>query len=155
MRQAKGEPAPARRDAHVELGVDSFIPKQYVPSERQRMEIYRRLARCATPEELAQLAADLADAYGPVGPETQTMLDMAEVRIRSGAFGIQSIIRMDPDIIFTFRNFTPAKHLFDGARGTVRLPDNRTVHWRLPKAYMEMPTLLNVLLNQMRGKKSQ
>jgi transcription-repair coupling factor (superfamily II helicase) len=153
VRQAKGEPAPVRRDAHVDLGVDSFIPKEYVPSDRQRMEIYRRLARCATAAELQQLSTDLADAFGPVPPEAQTLLDLAETRVRAGDFGIQSIIRMDPDLIFTFRDFTPAKHLFDGARGSVRLPDERTVHWRLPKAYMEMPTLLRVLLNRLRQAK--
>ena len=153
VRQAKGEPAPVRRDAHVELGVDSFIPKEYVPSDRQRMEIYRRLARCSNAAELRQLATDLADAYGPVPSEAQTLLDLAETRVRAGDFGIQSIIRMDPDLIFTFRDFTPAKHLFDGARGSVRLPDDRTVHWRLPKAYMEMPTLLRVLLNRLRQAK--
>jgi transcription-repair coupling factor (superfamily II helicase) len=153
VRQAKGEPAPARRDTHVELGVDSFIPKEYVPSDRQRMEIYRRLARCASAAELQQLSTDLADAYGPVPAEAQTLLDLAEARVRAADFGIQSIILMDPDLIFTFRDFTPAKHLFDGARGSVRLPDDRTVYWRLPKAYMEMPTLLRVLLNRLRQAK--
>jgi transcription-repair coupling factor (superfamily II helicase) len=153
VRQAKGEPAPPRRDTHVELGVDSFIPKEYVPSDRQRMEVYRRLARCAGAADMEQLATDLADAYGPVPPEAQTLLDLAEVRVRAAQFGIQSIIRIDPDIVFTFRDFTPAKHLFEGARGSVRLPDDHTVYWRLPKAYMEMPTLLRVLLNRLRQAK--
>jgi transcription-repair coupling factor (superfamily II helicase) len=153
VRQAKGEPPPARRDTHVELGVDSFIPNAYVPSERQRMEVYRRLARCADARDIEQLSKDLADAYGPVPGEVQTMLDLTEVRVRAGEFGIQSIIRMDPDIIFTFRDFRPAEHLFDGARGTVRLPDAKTAHWRLPKGYLEMPTLLRVLLNRLRQAK--
>jgi len=38
----QGKPVPERREVHVELGADAYIPRSYVPSERQRMEIYRR-----------------------------------------------------------------------------------------------------------------
>jgi transcription-repair coupling factor (superfamily II helicase) len=142
VRELRGEPAAPRADVHVELGIDAYVPKTYVPSSRQRMEIYRRLVSCRTSDDLEQLSADLADAYGPVPPAVTTLLDLAEVRVLAAALGIESIIRMDPDIIFAIRDFSAAKGLFEGASGTVRLPDEHTVHWRLGAAYLEMPTLL-------------
>ena len=155
VRQLKGEVLPMHHEVHVELGVDSYIPRDFVPSERQRMEIYRRMVRCGSFEELTQLTADIKDAYGPMPAAVATMLDLAEVRVRSGQLGIRSIIRMDPDLIFTFYDFKLAGKLFDGARGTVRLPDDHTVHWRLPPAYLEMPTLVRVLLNRLRQAQGQ
>ena len=150
VRSVRGEPSASRPEVHVELGVDSRIPPRYIPSDRQRMEVYRRLVRCRAPEELAQLERDLADAYGPIGPDVRTLLDLAEARLLAARCGIDSIIRMDPDVIFTFRVFAAAKDLFAGAAGTVRLPDDHTVHWRPPPAFLTQPTLLRVLLNRLR-----
>jgi len=150
VRELTGTPAPVRREAHVELGLDVYIPRWYVPVDRQRMEIYRRMARSRTPEELAQLSADLSDAYGKIPPEVQTMFDLAEIRIRSGTLNIESIVRMDPDIIFTVNDLQAAKGVFEDAPGSVRMPDQRTVHWRPPKGYLESPTLVVILLRRLR-----
>ena len=148
--ELRGDGPPKRRDVHVELGVDVYIPRWYIPSERQRMEIYRRMVKCGEPEELTQLSTDLADAYGKIPPVVQTLLDLAEVRVLAATAGIESIVRMDPDIIFTVRDFQAARAIFDGAAGSVRLPDEKTVHWRPPKPYLELPTLITVLLRRLR-----
>ncbi|HEV8377330.1 MAG TPA: transcription-repair coupling factor, partial [Tepidisphaeraceae bacterium] len=63
-RQLKNEPKPTRPEAHVDIGLSAFIPKQYIPADRQRMDAYRRLSRCTTLEMVAELVNDLKDAYG-------------------------------------------------------------------------------------------
>jgi len=143
------EPA-ARREVHVELGIDAYLPASYVPSDRQRMELYRRLAGCGSVAELEQLREELADAYGAAPEVAVALLDVAEARLRAGAAGIDSIIRMDPDLVFTVKDFAAAEQVFRGPLGTVRLPDDHTAHWRLPAACLEMPTLLRVLLKRLR-----
>jgi transcription-repair coupling factor (superfamily II helicase) len=150
VRELRGEPMPHRREVHVDLGLDVYIPKSYIPAERQRMEIYRRLVQCGDVKELQTLAEGLADAYGPLPSQAQTVIDLAEIGLLAGTVGVESIIRMDPDIIFAIRDMNAAKRIFEGAIGTARLPDNRTVHWRLPQAYREMPTLVNVMLRRLR-----
>ena len=57
---------------------------------------------------------------------------------------------MDPDIIFKVKDFSRARHVFEDAPGTARLPDDHTVHWRLPGAYRQMPTLVIVMLKRFR-----
>jgi len=150
VRDMRGEPQPETPDCHIEVGIDAYIPRSYVPSQRQRMEIYRRLARCHAAEELAQLRDGLADAYGPVPGEIETLLDLAEARILAGALAIRSIILMGPDLVFAVRDAAAADRLFDGAAGSVRLPDPETIHWRPPPAYREMPTLMTILLKRLR-----
>jgi len=148
--ELKGRPLPQRRGVHLELGIDAYIPRLYVPSQRQRMELYRRLADCSDTDQLRRLAADMDDAFGPLPTAVDTLLDLAEIRIRAAEAGIDSIILMEPDLVFTIRDFQAAKALFEGAAGSVRLPDEKTAHWRLPEAYRQMPTLVNVLLNRLR-----
>jgi len=150
VRELRGETVPERPDVHIELGIDAYIPRSYVPSQRQRMEIYRRLVQCADAEEIDRLRDDLADAYGPVPEEMEALLNTAEIRVLAGNLGIESIILMGPDLVFSVRDFSVAKGVFDEARGSVRLPDDHTVHWRPPPAYREMPTLLRILLRRLR-----
>ncbi|MFW6133931.1 MAG: TRCF domain-containing protein, partial [Planctomycetota bacterium] len=150
VRRLKGEPVPMQRRTHVDLGIDVYIPRSYVPGDSQRMEIYRRLARCGSRDELEQVRADLSDAYGAAPQEVQTLLDLAEVRLRAAAAGIERIVLHGPDVIFTVGDFDRAGAVFEGAAGSVRLPDATTAHWRPPTAYLQMPTLLRVLLKQLR-----
>ena len=150
VRDLRGEPTAPRRDVHVELGLDAYIPRTYMPSDRQRMEVYRRLARCVDEADIVQLSSDLADAYGAVPDEVRTLLDLAEVRARAGALGVTSIIMMGPDIVFSITDFSAVEAVFAGSAGTVRLPDEKTAHWRLPPPYRQMPTLMRVLLKRLR-----
>ena len=150
VREMRGDKAPARRDVHVDLGLELMIPRGFVPSERQRMEVYRRLVAAAGPAEIRQVGSDLRDAYGKLPAGVNTLLDVAEVRALAGQLGIDSIILMEPDLIFTVSNMQLAKAVFEGAAGTARIPDARTVHWRLPAVYRQMPTMVTVLLKRLR-----
>jgi len=150
VRELRGEEPPPRRDVNVDLGVSVYLPRSYIPADRQRMEVYRRIVRCSTEEELTQLQADLVDVYGKMPPAMETLLAEAEVRILAGALGISSVVLMKPDIIFGIRDWQQAEHAFEGAAGSVRLPDDRTAYWRPPASYLELPTLLAVLRKQLK-----
>jgi len=150
VRNLTGEAPPPRRDVSIDLGISAYIPRAYITSDRQRMEVYRRMARCSDEPELGQLRADLLDAYGKIPPALETLLTVAEIRVLAGRVGIQSIVLMKPDIIFNIRDWPLAKDVFEGAGGTVRLPDDRTVHWRLPPNYLEPATLLPVMRKQLK-----
>ena len=85
-----------------------------------------------------------ADHAPPV--HWRTRIDLAEVRVRAGQWRIGSIIKKPPDLIFSVEHMGMMNDLFDGASGTVRMPDHQTLHWRLPPNYLEPPTMLTVLL---------
>ena len=150
VHRLRGEEPPPQVDVHVELGVDAYVPRSYVGSPRQRMEVYRRLATVRTSEELAQLAADLADAYGAVPETVDALLMVAEIRILAGVLGIERIILHRPDVVFTISTPALADSALAGMAGSVRLADQETAHWRPPPAYLEQPTLLMVLRKQLK-----
>jgi transcription-repair coupling factor (superfamily II helicase) len=151
VRRLKGEKPKPKRDVNVDIGVSAYVPRAYIASDRQRMEVYRRIVRCEGADGLEQLRADLRDAYGPIPEDCQTLLELAEVRILAGRCGFDSVILMAPDLIFTARDLKAADRTFSGATGSVRMPDKETIHWRLPANYLEQPaTLLAVLRKQLR-----
>ncbi len=145
VRQLSGKPAETHHHVHVDLGVEASLSRGYIPSDRQRMEIYRRIARCHSSEDVKQLAGDLVDAFGPLDEQVQLLLDLTEIRSLAGCLGVDSIILVKPDLVFGIRDFTLADKFLKGAAGSVRLPDAKTAHWRPPRGYLEMPTMLIVL----------
>ncbi|MBI4718297.1 MAG: transcription-repair coupling factor [Planctomycetes bacterium] len=145
IRRLKNEPDPTPPAVHVDLDVAAHIPANYISADRSRIEVYRRVVSCRTPEELEQLLRDLTDAFGPIPKPLERLLELAEIRVHARRFGIVSISLRPPDVVFIVDNLPQAEPLFAGAAGSVRMPDPRTVHWRVPANYLETPTLLAVL----------
>ncbi|MCC7291810.1 MAG: transcription-repair coupling factor [Phycisphaerales bacterium] len=149
VRRMKNEPDPLPPPVHLELEVVAHIPESYIGSERARIEAYRRIASCPTLPDLQQLERDLADAFGSPPKEVTQLMELVELRVRAAAFGIRSIILRRPDVVFTIGKMSAAQAVFEGAPGTVRMPDAQTVHLRLPPKYMEPGTLTAVLRRMM------
>ncbi len=141
----KSEPDPTPPPVHVDLDVAAHIPPHYITADRSRIEIYRRIVACRTEADLAQLERDLIDAFGPFPKEVQRLLELAEIRVYGRRFGIQSISLRPPDVVFLIDDLPTAEPLFTDAPGSVRMPDPKTIHLRLPPDCLEPVTLLPIL----------
>ena len=67
-------------EVRVELPVDASIPHDYVPSERLRLDAYRKIAGATTSEEITAVRAELVDRYGPLPTESENLLAVAAFR---------------------------------------------------------------------------
>ncbi len=151
VKRMRGDKVENRSSAHLELDVEAYIPRGYIESDRQRMDCYRRMATCRTPEDVEQLEKDLRDTFGPPPASAQTLLTLAEIRVRAGQYGIKTIMRKEPDLIFQFDGeIKKLEALFANASGRASLPDPNTLHWRLPEHYFFGDSLLPILRNLFR-----
>ena len=151
VRQLKQEPKPTTPDAHVDIGIASSLPKTYIPGDRQRMDVYRRLTRCTSLEMLQALQQDITDAFGEAPRQAVILFALTELRLLAGLYGIESILRKPPDVILTVRDAARTQAGLAGAPGTLRVVDEKTVYFRPPAGYLEPETLLMVLKNLMRA----
>jgi transcription-repair coupling factor (superfamily II helicase) len=149
-RQLKNEAKPVAPEAHVDIGISAFIPRTYIPADRQRMDVYRRLTRCNGVEMLAALEKDMKDAFGDPPRQAVLLMALTEVRLLCQHFGISSIIKKDPDVVLTVSDAAKAQAALLGAPGTLRVIDEKTVYLRMPPTFMASETLLMVLKNLMR-----
>jgi hypothetical protein len=99
---------------------------------------------------LMMLEQDLKDAFGEPPRQAILLFALTELRLLSGLFGVESIIRKDPDVILTVRDAARAQAALAGAPGSLRVIDAQTVYLRMPASFMEAETLLMVLKNLMR-----
>ena len=155
VRQIKGEPIEAAPTANIDLGFVATIPKNYIPADRSRLDVYRRIAVAGTDEELKQLAGELADVYGPLPDEVNRLLDIGELRIAAGKLDIKSIVAHGGNLVFSFAADADenAKRLFQDVAAKYTVADETTVYLHLPKSYFEQQTLLSFLRKILRGKK--
>ena len=137
VRRLKNEPDPVRPVVQVDLDVAAHVPRQYIAADRSRIEVYRRLVTCGTESELDQFRRDLVDTFGPYPHEVRRLLEVAEIRVLARLFGIQSISLRPPDVVFGVENARAAREAFKDAPGTVRMPDSKTIHLRLPPGDLE------------------
>jgi transcription-repair coupling factor (superfamily II helicase) len=149
-RQLKNEPKPARPEAHVDIGLTAHIPKTYIDSDGQRMDVYRRLSRCGELEIIGELRKDMEDAFGEAPRPVVLLFALTELRLLAGHFGIESMIKQEPDVILKVRDAGAAQQGLVGAPGTLRVVDEKTVYFRPPKAYLEPDALLVTLCNLMK-----
>jgi transcription-repair coupling factor (superfamily II helicase) len=150
VRGLKNEAKPTTPEAHVDIGVSAFLPKTWIAGDRQRMDVYRRLTRCTSVDMLNLLEHDVKDAFGELPKQAVILFAMTELRLLAGHWGIESIIRKEPDVVLTVTDAARAQAALTGAPGTLRLIDPRTVYLRMPPSFLQSETLLMVLKNLMR-----
>ncbi|MCC6238986.1 MAG: transcription-repair coupling factor [Phycisphaerales bacterium] len=148
--QLKNQPKAVLPEAHVDIGISAFIPKTYIAADRQRMDVYRRLTRCGNLEMLQNLSNDLVDAFGEIPRQVMVLITLTELRLLAGVYGIESIIKKEPDCVLTVHNAARAQQALTGAPGTLRVIDEKTVYLRMPPTFMESDALLMVLRNLLR-----
>ena len=112
-------------EVKIELPVEAHLPHDYVPSERLRLEMYKRLAEVRSDDDVATLREELVDRYGEPPVEVTRLLAVASFRARCRQAGITEVTLAGKHV-----RFHP-----------VELPDSRVVRLQrlYPKSLVKAP----------------
>ena len=133
----------------LDLDIHNHIPRSYIPSDRQRMDVYRRLANCHNRKDLEQLESDLKDQFGKVPRVVDDLLQLAGIRLLAADWEIQSIVEHRPDLIFTMNSMKKVKKLFQSMEEKVRILDGHKVYLRLQENYFDTPATTLAFLRKL------
>jgi len=87
-----GKPAALpHMETRVDVKVDAYLPESYVKDDRQRMEMYKRIAGLVTDADRADILDELMDRFGDVPPAVETLLDIAQLRAQANKLGISQV----------------------------------------------------------------
>src|SRR5436305_4566090 len=86
-----GEQVEQLREVRIELPVDVHLPHDYVPSERLRLEMYKRLAEVRGDDDVDQVRAEMVDRYGAPPAPVERLLDVARFRGAARSAGLSEV----------------------------------------------------------------
>ena len=103
-RLMSGDAAPKPRPADVSMDIPAYLPDDYIEAQEAKLDVYKRLARFETPEEIEALRVELRDRFGAVPAPAEAMLAMGLLRIVGGILGIEGILVRGEEARITFRD---------------------------------------------------
>ncbi len=128
VRTLTRQPEKPRFDASVELSWRAFLPRDYVPGPRVKVELYRRLSRTRSLERLADFRQELLDRFGPLPTNAENLIAEAELRILAERWAIERIHVEDEYIVLTYRSARRIEKLARLRPGQIRVVDERTAY---------------------------
>ncbi|NDA40385.1 MAG: transcription-repair coupling factor, partial [Actinobacteria bacterium] len=78
-------------ECKVEIPITAHLSTDYVPSDRLRLDLYRRLADAHGDLEVDAIQEELQDRFGALPEEAVRLLEIAKLRIRVKQFGIRDL----------------------------------------------------------------
>ncbi len=87
----------------VVFDTPAHLPESYVPDDATKLDLYRRLARASTPDEIDELRTEMRERFGPPPVEAEALLDMARLRTMGAQIGLQHVLIRGNEARLTFR----------------------------------------------------
>jgi transcription-repair coupling factor (superfamily II helicase) len=150
VRALKSQPPRQAVEVNVDLPWPAFLPRDYVPGQKLRIEVYRRLARLRDPQTLADFRQELRDRYGPPPDPVEWLLKTTEVRLLCVRWQLAGVHRDGPDLVLSYRNRSLADRLAASSRGRAKVVDDKSLYLRL-KPEEDNPAGMYKLLTKVLG----
>ncbi len=136
LRGGSSEEEESAREVRIELPVDAFLPEEYVPSERLRLEIYTKIAACTSESARTAVREELCDRYGTIPHQSERLFAISRLRELCASVGIEEVTQVGRHIRFAPVELPDSrqarlKRLFPGA---IAKPAIRVVLVPLPGA---------------------
>jgi transcription-repair coupling factor (superfamily II helicase) len=131
VRQLKQQPPRVAVEVNVDLPWPAYLPRDYVPGQKLRIEVYRRLARLRDARKLEDFRQELRDRYGPPPEPAEWLLRTTEIRLACVRWQVASVHRDGKDLVLSYRNRNKAEQLAKRSRGRVKVVDEKSAYLRL------------------------
>lgn len=161
---------------HLEVTLDlpwpAILPRDYVAGQKQKIEVYRRLARIRRLERLEDFRQELRDRFGPVPEAVEWLLRLAELRLLATRWQLatlhlegKGVKEPEPggaegnahfhatgavDVVLGYRNRRKMERLVKRAGPRLRIVDESSAYYRLEADELEPIALYNCLKHLLR-----
>lgn len=111
---------PAREDAMrketetvIESDIEALIPDIYIESDAERLDVYRRLYRCHSADEIVQIRAELRDRFGEYPEEVDHLFRLVQLRVAAATVGFMKL-NLHSDTLALFFPPSDEKNFYEG-----------------------------------------
>lgn len=151
VKRLRGETVDKRVETDMDFGVAAFIPADYIPDTRQKVEIYQKIAKLEDVDGIAALRDECRDRFGPLPEELANLFEVTRARQILQKNQVTGIRRRGSRLIVDVPlGYTPPG-LADRPKDEVRRVDGKTIHLLLPPELDDIRLIVDGLVRALRG----
>lgn len=91
----------------IEIGVDAYLPEDWIEDGLSRITIYQRLARITSEKEIALIREEILDRFGPIPEPAEMLFLITEIALWAGRLRIQGVQQRRGMLAITFAEYPP------------------------------------------------
>ena len=104
VKRKKGEEVTGDNQVSVDLDIDAFIPGDYIASENQKIDVYKRISCILTKEEADDMRDELTDRFGAIPRSVENLIDVSLLRTQARDVFVTDIVQKENGIEFRVLN---------------------------------------------------
>ena len=145
VRSLKKMPAKLALHVDIDLPIEAFLPDEYIPEPRQKIDLYRRLTRVESYDQLAQLHEEMLDRFGPLPPPVSRLLVLSERRLDAAVWQVESVFLDDAFLVLKSSHGPRLAQLKNASKWPIRIVDEHSAYLRLTEEGRSPEHLLDLL----------
>jgi len=104
IRELKGEAVEeVQVETSINLGIDIYIPHNYIEDENLRMTFYKKIASARDAKRIDEVHAEIRDRFGAVPENVEGLLEFVKLKLYAQEIGVLSIAREGATIAIRFQ----------------------------------------------------
>ena len=138
VRAMQNLPPKLTADVDIDLPVEAYLPDDYVPDLRHKIDLYRRLAKINNAAEIQLIREEFQDRFGSPPDAVNRMLELAELRLDAAAWLIASITTNNRFIVLNYTDRQRIEQLAKTSTIPIRVVDHKKAY--IPTTQYDMNT---------------
>jgi transcription-repair coupling factor (superfamily II helicase) len=104
VRALAGELVNPEEDVSFELGVQAYIPQNYIEDEVLKLQMYKRISFIQSAEDARDVIDELLDRFGELPQATLNLIVIAKIRALAKRFGILRVREAQKRYVFELKS---------------------------------------------------
>lgn len=102
IREVKGEKLNLKEQTQIELSVDAYIPSNYITDNNQKIDMYNKIARIESRDDLNEIFEELIDRFGDVPKVVVNVMNVSYLKSISTKLNFSKISERNKSVVFKF-----------------------------------------------------
>lgn len=98
IKQKRGDKVCHKTNAEVRINLEAYIPTEYISSQKQKIEFYKKIKHANDVKAIDDIADELIDRFGTYPKSVENLLNIATIKVLADTAQILSITNIDKQI---------------------------------------------------------
>lgn len=131
VREILKQPPKIEISVEFNLPIEAYLPAEYVPEMRHKIDIYRRLSRIQDVQAIDDIRNEMIDRFGKLPVAAERLLAVAELRMDATLWSIRYIGIEEEHLVLHFTDRRRVEQLSLKHNGKLQIIDNSHAYWPL------------------------